>query len=102
MPISQTGDYFAEHIDSVKIFELFENAFSYAESKRFRNNIIMLRMAFRYTVLASNKNPSDFEVDELNYIYTNFNSYQHKGGYGIAIPKKEITEKKIYDKWYEF
>lgn len=93
------GDFFVENIDIEKIYSLFEKAIESAEEGIHKNNIRLLRMAFRYTVLIT-KEPIN---DELKYMYTHFNSYlDNRDGYGIAIANQTITDIVINDEWYLF
>lgn len=104
VPINETGDWFAAHIDKDAIYALFEKALKAAESVLYRNNIRLLRMAFRYTMLSSigEEQIQQAEKTELSYMYTHFNSYLVDGGYAIAIPNQEKTDAVLEDIWYMF
>ena len=112
--IMKAQEYLINNIDKNKIYELFEKAFESAENELFRNNIRMMRMAFRYSDLEVNSpkilegkqghisNACD-ENGELWYMSKNFNSYlSEKEGFAIALPIRETDKKFIPNKWYIF
>ena len=112
--IEKCGHYVAEHIDKKAVYEAYERAFSLAESKRFRNNLRLLRMVFRYTDLEASeeasKNPNYVSIREGYSDPTGelremmkYDSFKHNNpGYAIAIPVKSESTVKVSDKWYCF
>lgn len=89
------GDWFMKNVDKAKVYDLFEKAYAAEPEGKLRNNIRMLRMAFRYSDLFVNGGTDP----ELKYMYDHFDSYEHKVGYGIAIRGKG-TGTFVPDKWY--
>lgn len=96
---SYPGRYFMQNVNKEKIYSYFEDAYQAEPEGRLRNNIRMLRMAFRYSDLYTNGG----NKAELKYMYDNFDSFVHNPGYGIAIIYKEdkAVGKFIPGKWYE-
>ncbi|MBF0112079.1 MAG: DUF4838 domain-containing protein [Desulfamplus sp.] len=101
----EAGSYLALNADKTKIYDLFEKAYNAESKKRLRDNIRMMRMAFRYSDLSTNGGNDG----ELKYIYDNFDSYSHNPGYGIYIAVTETFDSKNRaidqykpDKWYLF
>ena len=108
------GHYLMEHIDKDKIYSLYDDAFSNAESAFFRNNIRMLRMVFRYTDIETREKLSkreEFNIVEKGYDdltgelskMSEFDSFwKNDPGYGIMIPVESKKDYLCHDKWYEF
>ncbi len=114
--IMKCGHYLMEHINKDEIYAHFERALALAEDARERNNIRLMRMAYRYTDLETQDPVSHDEKyvqimetykDETGELgkMTEFNSFITKQiGCAISIPLKS-PNKGIYpngDKWYEF
>lgn len=114
--IGYGGKYLIEHIDKANIYALFEHALAVTTQSRMRNNIRLLRMAFRYSevetgdlanaVRTKSSRFQDYEdpTGELAYMATHFDSFLHNNpGYGIAFP---VTNTDVHhfvpDKWYQF
>ena len=113
VPINDAGVYLVEHIDKQRIYDLFDTALAEATQPRQRNNIRMMRMAFRYSELVSaetvpledNKKPTLYEdkTGELAYMATHFDSFfANHTGHGIAFPVANRTDAPPPNKWYEF
>ena len=112
--IRESGVYFAKHIDSEKIYFLYEEALSKADDAVSRNNIRLMRMVFRYSMLSVEDQTEDVKTyaaqyidptGELTYMSTVFDScWQTTGGYAISIPtaNKLADVPHRDDKWYEF
>jgi len=115
--VQHSGKYFINNIDADEFYALFESAFESALDKRCRNNIRLLRMAFRYSDLEVKdsftevrKNIWDPVFDyedktgELAYMAQNFDSFiNSSSGYGIAMPISNTDTKGfVPDKWYIF
>jgi hypothetical protein len=80
------------------VYNLFDSAYNAEPEGILRNNIRLLRMAFRYTDLATNGGGNK----ELRYMYDHFDSYQHDPGYGIYIAVTGTGGVYTTDKWYTF
>ena len=103
-----------EHVDKQRIYHLFDEALTAAETALFRNNIRLLRMAFRYSDLetaqegAKELYPYQAVKDypnispELLYM-TKFDSFRHNDpGFGIMIPVAGKSNGTFEaDEWYE-
>ncbi len=114
--IGYAGKYMIEHIDKEKVYSLFEKALSAAHGRTERNNIRLLRMAFRYSEIetadpsnATREKVSRFQdyddpTGELAYMGTHFDSFYHNDpGYAIAFPVTNTDTKDFTpDKWYIF
>ena len=99
--IDHTGKLFAQIVDAEKIYDLFEKAFAKGENALYRNNIRMLRMAFRYTMLI--RDDSSEAEQEKGVMATFFDSFHHNDpGFGIAIVSDVHVEQLPDDKWYRF
>lgn len=99
VPISQSGDFFAQNVDKQTVYELFDLALREADSAVAKNNLRLARMTFRYSDLST---PLNEQADELDYMFTKFNRYLSGDGYGIAIPKRYETNVVFDDIWYRF
>lgn len=98
---NDSARYFAEHVDSAAVYKIFEQAFEAEEEGVLRDNIRMLRMAFRYSDLFTN----DPGNEELIYMSQNFGSYWGvlgQSGYGIAIYTRPGKSEFKPNKWYDF
>lgn len=105
VPITESGIFFAQNINKEYIYTLFESALSEADSAIAKNNIRLLRMAFRYTDISTQSDGqtgSAAYAAELDYMFTHFNSYLTSNGYGIAIPDRTKTNTVCDDIWYTF
>ena len=101
VPINQTGKWFALNVDKDTIFDLFEKALQQAETPLYRNNVRLMRMAFRYTILL--QTDTDEAKEELGVMASHFDSYKVcDPGFGIAIDVEYRTETIPTDKWYQF
>lgn len=101
--VDKGGIYFAHNVDKQTVYELFDKALEETDDTVARNNLRLVRMAFRYTDLSSpdsGHTVSPAEADELDYMFTKFNSYLSGDGYGIAIPKRVETKAVFDDIWY--
>lgn len=110
------GKYMIEHIDKEAVYALFEHALAVTTGKTYRNNIRLLRMAFRYSEVetadpenAARTKSARFQdyadpTGELAYMATHFDSFLHNNpGYGIAFPVTNTDTKDfVPDKWYQF
>ncbi|MEP7109918.1 MAG: DUF4838 domain-containing protein, partial [Ferruginibacter sp.] len=92
----QPGKWFAKNVNKETVYKFFEDAFDAEPEGRLRDNIRMLRMAFRYTDLYVNGGGDG----EMKYMRDHFDSYYSKLGYGISI-KKEGSGMFTPDKWYK-
>lgn len=93
--------YFATHVNREKVYDLFEKAYEAEPEGKLRDNIRLLRMAFRYSDLHCH-NPG---CDELLYMSNEFGSYwgsEGQIGYGIAVFDKPGGSSYSPDKWYNF
>jgi len=100
LPLNKASQQLRETIDAEKIYSLFDQALDAAMyDATAANNVRLLRMAFRYTMLDREEvSVGDPECDELIYMSRNFNSYLTKGGYGIALPVNYfLNDKTLYD-----
>ena len=105
VPIDQSGVFFAQNVDKQTVYELFDLALSEADNAVAKNNVRLARMAFRYTDLSAplgEQTIASCEADELDYMFTKFNSYLSGDGYGIAIPGRTKTDAVCDDIWYKF
>ncbi|MBR6793593.1 MAG: DUF4838 domain-containing protein [Clostridia bacterium] len=118
VPIGEAGKYMIEHIDKAEVYTLFDRALAAATEKRSRNNIRLMRMAFRYSELetadAINRPTKekvryvafreyDDPTGELAYMAQFDSFYQNDTGYGIAFPVTNTDTKDFEpDEWYRF
>ncbi len=114
VPLQEGGRFFMEHVDGEKVYALFEQALEKADTTRTRNNIRMLRMAFRYTELEV-KDSIDWEkraqkttaeyadpAGELAFLATHFDSFtRNDPGYAITIPATNVEDKTKTQPFYE-
>ncbi len=112
--IKDAASYVMNDIDREKVYTLYEQALAAAETPRVRNNVRLMRMAFRYSDLEahtehygdakSGKVLYKDDTGELRYMREHFDSFiTHNEGCGIAIPVD--CEKNVSfapDKWYMF
>lgn len=108
------GHYLMQNIDKEKIYELYETALYKAETPRFRNNVRMLRMAFRYTDIETREKLSkreeffvvekeyDDPTGELNKMSEFDSFWRNDPGFGIMIPVESHNNYKLNDTWYNF
>lgn len=97
---TECAAWFAANVDKARVYALFEEAYAAQPEGVLRNNIRMLRMAFRYSDLHSGS-PG---CEELQFLSTTFGGYWHaegQQGYGIAICDKPGNAP-VQDKWYAF
>jgi hypothetical protein len=96
---TESAAWFVENVDKEKVYGLFEKAYESEPNESLRNNIRLLRMAFRYSDLHHRVPGSD----ELRYMSSRFGSYwgrEGQTGYGIAIFDIPGKSGYIPDKWY--
>lgn len=104
-----------EAMEKEKVYSLYEQALAAATTARARNNIRMMRMAFRYTDLEvsgireedetiATISESEDPTGEMWYLYEHFDSFKSgKEGYGIAFPVKKKCEVSFRPNlWYQF
>ncbi|MCI8589834.1 MAG: DUF4838 domain-containing protein [Clostridiales bacterium] len=114
--IGFAGKYMIEHVDKAKVYDLFEKALAAAEDVQSRNNIRLVRMAFRYSEIET-ADPANLNREtvqrfqayedasgELAYMAVHFDSFRHNDpGYGIAFPILNTDVKEFKpDKWFIF
>ncbi len=113
--IMTAGIYLQNHIDKERIYAGYDKALAAAETPAARNNIRLMRMAFRYSDLESREDYTNDEKGykalkhydipergELLYMKRNFDSYDSHGGYGISIPVEgEDNGFTPTDTWYD-
>ncbi len=116
VPIKLGGLYIMEHMDKNALYALYDQALAAAETPAHRNNVRMLRMAFRYTELESRESLVKNEeypyfslkkyqdpTGELYYMSTHFDSFLHNDpGYGITVPVDCKPSDYQPDAWYQF
>ncbi len=110
--IAHAGRWLQENIDKARVYDNFEKALAAAKSPEARNNIRMMRMAFRYSDLETRqperKKYEDIKLytiperGELLYMQRNFDTYQGNDGFGICIPVTGEDNGFVPDKWYLF
>lgn len=113
--------YMIDHIDKAAVYQNFNKALVNAGSAFARNNIRLLRMAFRYSDLEPQQENARYiqqgeefqkvrpfpDIDQELLYMTEFDSFwKNNPGYGIAIPVTgEKTGKEFDSKadiWYSF
>lgn len=77
------GKWFMEHVDKDVVYDYFEKAYQAQPEGKLRDNIRLLRMAFRYGDLYTNGGGDG----ELQYMKDHFDSYGHLAGYGLSVLK---------------
>ncbi len=117
VPIKLGGLYIMEHMDTDALYALYDQALDAAETPAHRNNIRMMRMAFRYTELEARESKDNsreypyftlkkyFDLTgELYYMSTHFDSFKHNDpGYGITVPVDcDRSKFAPSDSWYNF
>lgn len=113
--IKTAGIYLMEHIDKKRMYDGFTNALRAAEKPLCRNNVRLMRMAFRYSDLECRETHSanavgyselkHYEIEErgeLLYMRRRFDSYTSGSGYGIMIPAEGSDNGFEPDEWYLF
>lgn len=93
--------YFASHVDTEKVYAIFERAYDSLPEGTYKDNLRLLRMAFRYSDLEVNVPQSE----EILYISKNFGSFWGElgqTGYGISTYAKPAESGFKPDKWYQF
>ena len=113
--IMTAGVWLMQHIDKQRMYDGFEKALSAAETPAARNNVRLMRMAFRYSDLETRTDHSKDEIEfrefkhydipergELLYMKRNFDTYDSFGGYGIMIPVEGEDNGFAPDYWYAF
>ena len=109
------GIFLMKNIDKDKMYDGFEKALAAADTPLHRNNIRLMRMAFRYSDIESREEYKNDEKDfkdlkiykipergELIYLKENFDSYVSQAGYGIMIPVDGEDNGFTPDKWVQF
>ncbi len=96
---SRPGKYFMKNVNRSKVYSYFEAAYKAEPEGKLRNNIRMLRMAFRYSDLYTNGGSKA----ELKYLYNHYDSFFHNPGYGIAIIYNDQKGSGEFNpgKWYK-
>ena len=113
VPMNEAGIYLIEHIEKERIYSLFEAALAAADNARCRNNIRMMRLAFRYSDLTVSDPVEDKsshrllkyedKTGELAYMAAHYDSYfANYTGYGISVLAEGQAPDTAPDKWYEF
>lgn len=114
--IMTAGVYLMNHIDKERVYANYDKALTAAEGDAAaRNNIRMMRMAFRYSDLESREDYTKDEIGykslkhydipergELLYMRDHFDSYVSCDGYGIDIPVEGEDNGFTPDIWYLF
>lgn len=111
--IAEAGIYLMEHVDKESVYALFDEALAAAKENRERNNIRLLRMAFRYSDLeVANRPPQNQNgrltdsmdaQGELWYMHTHFDSFTSGNeGAGIAVPVLPCDTAFVPNTWYQF
>ncbi len=115
-PIYLSGKYMIEHVDKEAVYACFERALSKTSDPLCRNNIRLMRMAFRYSEIETAdpaNNPrkqagrfQDYEdpTGELAYMATRFDSFRHNNpGWAIAFPVTNTDSRDFAGGyWYDF
>ena len=114
--VGHAGLHLMHHIDRAAVYRLFDEALAATETERERNNIRLLRMAFRYSDLDSFDKTSevwdwkgahreyDDPTGELAYLATGYESFaRNNPGYGISCPALNTDTKGFEpNEWYWF
>ena len=114
LPLHKCATMLMEKLDKQAIYDAYERALAMADSPRARNNLRLLRMAFRYSDLAAAEESTtkrkyervreDYAdaTGELGYM-TRFDSFwKNNPGYGISFPLESKERDFTPDKWYLF
>ncbi len=115
--IGRMGQYLMEHLEKEPIYALYEKALAAATTAAARNNIRMMRMAFRYSDLECanttlGKVQQEYKTyeacndptGELYYMSHNFDScHWNDPGFAIMLPLEcELQAEFTPDHWYQF
>lgn len=112
--LDKAGFFLMENIDKPYVYGLYEKALADAETARARNNVRLMRMAFRYSDIETADPgsrqpfawvlPYEDPTGEIAYMATRFDSfYYSKTGFAIAFPVANTDVKGFApDKWYLF
>ncbi len=117
--IKKCGHFLMKNLDTELLFSEFDRALSVTTDKRCRNNIRLLRMAYRYSYLETNDpNSENIGTDGEEYntvedgyiddsgemaVMTEFDSiWKNDPGYAITIPLRSEKTNFKRNAWYEF
>ncbi len=114
--IMTAGVYLMNHIDKERVYDNYEKALKAAEGDATaRNNIRLMRMAFRYSDIETREEYKNDEIGyktlkhydipergELIYMRDNFDSSINCSGFGIMIPIEAEDNGFTPDIWYKF
>lgn len=112
--IRNMGIYTMQNLDMTKVYALFDKALESETNSVCRNNLRMLRLAFRYSDLLTSDKTEDTAREphpltcidptgELAYMSYTFDGYHNKNSlYGIAMPLTNKSDKKPDSVWYNF
>ena len=112
--IRNMGIYTMQNLDMTKVYALFDKALESETNPVCRNNLRMLRLAFRYSDLLTSDKTEDTAREphpltcidptgELAYMSYTFDGYHNKNSlYGIAMPLTNKNDKKPDSVWYDF
>jgi len=113
--IMRAGIYLMNNIDKDRMYDGFNRALNAAQTEAARNNVRLMRMAFRYSDLECREKYENDETGykalkhydiqergELLYMQRHFDSYVNRGGYGIMIPVEGNDNGFTPDIWYMF
>lgn len=115
-PLRFCGIYLMENIDKEYMYDCYEKALAHAETPRARNNVRLMRMAFRYADLETQQEDAESlayqNIREYNNIhpellymgrYDSFREDNDEHGYGIMIPCTGVSDSTFEpDIWYQF
>jgi len=114
--IIYSGEYMITHVDKARIYSLFDRALALTSTPVCRNNVRLMRMAFRYSELETQDSTHfrdrEYELfqtyedptGELAYMASHFDSFHHNDpGFGIAFPITNTDTKDfVPNTWYQF
>lgn len=113
--IEKAGRYMINNVDKEMIYKDFENALNSVDNKRFRNNIRLMRMSFRYSHLETiDDNSEDAmpyedlkkyvdKTGEMRFMSNKFDSYvKNDPGYAINLPVAGNPIGFAGGYWYDF
>lgn len=113
--IMTAGVWLQRHIDKQRMYDGFEKALAAAETPAARNNVRLMRMAFRYSDIETREDHTNDEIGfrtfkhydipergELLYMKRNFDTFDSYAGYGIMIPVEGEDNGFNPDYWYAF